>query len=293
MDTGGGDWASYYTRPVLSGVELLHARFVRHAFARHAHDYFVVAVVERGVQRFWHDRDTHTTPPLGMIVLNPGAAHTGEGATAAGFHYRALYPSADLLTGVAAELDGATGAMPLFFRPRIDDDALARRLVQTHRLLIGGTSALHGDEVLVGVLLDLIARHADRGGQPRHVGQEPSAIRRVREYVDAHFDRDLALTELATLAGLSPYHLARVFRAQVGLPPHAYLESVRIRAAQGLIRAGYPLAVIAQRVGYTDQSHFTHRFRRLVGVTPGRYAESWRSYQPQDCARHPVDRPLG
>jgi AraC-like DNA-binding protein len=276
MDECDAEWARYYTRPLFSGVELLHARFVRHAFARHAHDYFVVSVVERGVQRFRHERDTHTTPPLGIIVLNPGEAHTGEGATPAGFLYRAIYPSAEFFAAIAGEFDGFGGRIPAFASPRIDDEALARLLVETHRLLIGGTSALHGEERLLTTLLALVARHADRRGTARRAGQEPAAVRRVRAYIDAHFDRDPTLSELAALAGLSPYHLARVFRAEVGLPPHAYLESLRIREAQRLIRAGTPLAKIAYRVGFADQSHFTHRFRRLVGVTPGRFASSYR-----------------
>jgi AraC-like DNA-binding protein len=268
------DWAHYYARPIFSGVELLHARFVRHAFARHAHEYFVVSVVERGVQRFWCDRETHTTPPLGIIVLNPGDAHTGEAAIDSGFLYRAVYPSAALLSAVADEV-GGEGGVPQFSRPRIDDEALAWRLVEAHRLLIAGASALQGEEVLLETLIELVGRYADGSGRPRDTGHERQAVRRVREYIEARFDRDVTLTELAEVAGLSPFHMARVFRAEVGLPPHAYLESVRIREAQRLIRNGQPLVEVAHRVGFADQSHFTHRFRRMVGVTPGRYAGSY------------------
>jgi AraC-like DNA-binding protein len=271
---GGPDWARYYARPVFSGLELLHARFVRHAFARHAHDYFVVSVVERGAQRFWCDRATHTTPPFGIIVLNPGEAHTGEAATETGFLYRAVYPSAALMAAVGNEV-GARGGTPRFSRPRIDDEALARRLVEAHRGLIAGVPALAGEEALLNALTELVARHADRNGRLLEPGAERQAVRRAREYIDARFDRDVTLTELASVAGLSPFHLARVFRANVGLPPHAYLESVRVREAQRLIRDGRPLAEVAHRVGFADQSHFTHRFRRLVGVTPGRYARSY------------------
>ena len=61
-------------------------------------------------------------------------------------------------------------------------------------------------------------------------------------------------------------------RAEVGLPPHAYLDSVRIRQAERLIRAGRPLAGVAAEVGFSSQSHLTRQFKRLVGVTPGQYA---------------------
>ena len=83
----------------------------------------------------------------------------------------------------------------------------------------------------------------------------------------------ISLTQLAEQVALSPYYLLRAFRAEVGMPPHAYLESVRIRHAQRLIAAGNPLAVIAVEVGFSSQSHFTHRFKQLIGVTPGQYAQ--------------------
>jgi AraC-like DNA-binding protein len=278
MDERSNDaaWARYYARPLFSGIELLHARFVRHAFAKHAHDYFVVSVVERGAQRFWCDRETHMTPALGIIVLNPGDAHTGEAASDEGFDYRAFYPSAVLMTALAGEIEGTDGHLPQFSMPRIDDDELARRVVRTHQMLVNGTTALQGEEAMLETLVELVAKHADRGVGTPGIGQERQAVQRTREYIEARFDRDVTLTELAEVAGLSPFHLARVFRVEVGLPPHAYLESVRVREAQRLIRDGESLAGVAHRVGFADQSHFTHRFRRLVGVTPGRYAAGCR-----------------
>lgn len=99
-------------------------------------------------------------------------------------------------------------------------------------------------------------------------------MREARAYIAAHYDTALSLTELARLSGLSPFYFARVFRAEVGLPPHAYLESVRIGAAQGLLARGVPLAAVAQATGFADQSHFTRRFRRTIGVPPGRYARA-------------------
>jgi AraC-like DNA-binding protein len=56
------------------------------------------------------------------------------------------------------------------------------------------------------------------------------------------------------------------------MPPHAYLESVRIRHAQQLIAAGKPLAAVAAEVGFSSQSHLSNRFKQLIGVTPGQYA---------------------
>jgi AraC-like DNA-binding protein len=84
----------------------------------------------------------------------------------------------------------------------------------------------------------------------------------------------VTLSELAHLVGLSPFYLLRVFEQEVSIPPHAYLESVRIRRAQRLLACGIPLAQVAYDLGFSTQSHFTHRFKRLLGVTPGQYVSS-------------------
>jgi AraC-like DNA-binding protein len=108
------------------------------------------------------------------------------------------------------------------------------------------------------------------------LGRERTAIRRARRYIETYFAQGVSLTELAGHVSLSPYYLLRVFRAEVGMPPYAYLESVRIRQAQQLIQAGQSLAEVAVEVGFSSQSHLTDRFKQIIGVTPGLYAEQVR-----------------
>ena len=55
------------------------------------------------------------------------------------------------------------------------------------------------------------------------------------------------------------------------MPPHLYLTQVRIERAKTLLTEGLPPAHVAAETGFVDQSHFTKRFKRIVGVTPGQY----------------------
>ena len=84
----------------------------------------------------------------------------------------------------------------------------------------------------------------------------------------------MRLAELAAVAGLSRFELARTFRAQVGLPPHAFQLDLRVRRARALLAGGEPPAAVAAACGFADQSHLHRVFKRAVGVTPGRYAAS-------------------
>jgi AraC-like DNA-binding protein len=73
---------------------------------------------------------------------------------------------------------------------------------------------------------------------------------------------------------LSPFHLNRVFSKEFGLPPHAFLTQVRVARAKALLKQGTSITQTALEVGFSDQSHFTRHFRRLVSVTPGHYLQS-------------------
>ena len=82
------------------------------------------------------------------------------------------------------------------------------------------------------------------------------------------------LTEVARAFGVSSYYLCHAFRAQVGMPPHAYLRRLRVREAVRRLDAGLnqDLTSLALELGFFDHSHFTRAFRSEFGVPPS----SWR-----------------
>lgn len=260
-------------------LNALHAVFTTHAFARHWHDYYVIGLVEAGAQTFACNRNTYLTPRGGLILLNPGEAHTGEPAAgAAGFSYRALYPTLAHIAPLMAEL-GRPDELPSFPTARVDDRHLAAQVWQLHHCLDGSTPPIARETLWLHMLAGLISRYGAAQLRFPRVGAEPQAVKRACAYLEAHTAEPISLAHLAAEVGLSPFHFVRVFRRSLGVPPHAYLESLRIRQAQQLIDNGDPLAEIAYAVGYSSQSHFTTRFRQIIGVTPGQYRTA------RQCAR--------
>ena len=103
-------------------------------------------------------------------------------------------------------------------------------------------------------------------------GLSRERLRRVHDYVEAHLDDRLSLADLAGVACLSPYHFSRSFKQAVGMGPQRYVMHRRVERAKALMRrTDQPLALIAQEVGFADQSHLTSVFRREFGVTPGHF----------------------
>jgi AraC-like DNA-binding protein len=270
MDEPHREWSTLHHDQTLR-LDALQAVFTRHAFARHWHDYYVIGLVEDGAQRFWCRRETFLTPRGGLIVLNPGEAHTGEAATGAGgFAYRALYPTVAHFSPLMAAL-GQPDVLPQFPANRIDDPMLAAAFLRLHSELGSEATPIETETRWLALLTQLVSRYAAERPQLPKIGAEPQAIVRAKDYLEAHSSEAVVLIDLSAHVGLSPFHLVRAFRRAVGVPPHSYLESLRIRHAQQLLAAELPLAEIAYTVGYSSQSHFTTRFRRIIGVTPGQF----------------------
>jgi transcriptional regulator GlxA family with amidase domain len=93
----------------------------------------------------------------------------------------------------------------------------------------------------------------------------------VRDLLATRMEEPPSLAELAALTGLSQFALLRAFRGATGLPPHAYLNQLRVRRARLLLDDGLPPAEVAARTGFADQAHLTRHFKRVVGVPPAAY----------------------
>jgi AraC family transcriptional regulator len=106
-------------------------------------------------------------------------------------------------------------------------------------------------------------------------GLSAPARRRVIDWVEAHLPEDFTLADLAAQAALSEFHFARMFRASMGVTPHAWVAQRRFARACELLRGNPfnppPLERVAAACGYTHASHLSRRFRETLGVTPAQY----------------------
>ncbi len=250
----------------LSGAELLHGKYQKFAFARHFHSTPAIGVVETGVmQTYCHGR-THHLPGGTVILLNPGDVHAPQAGAAGGWSFRMLYLEDDLVRDVSGTGDEAFR----FARPFPENLVLYRSLLGLHRTFERELDPLEAESHLAAGLAKL-ARHSLVAKEPSLTDPGRTPVERAREYLQAYSAGGVTLRSLARVAGLSPYHFLRTFRAQIGMTPHAYLVQLRIERGRTLLGSGVPIAEAAIEAGFADQSHFTRQFKRFTGVTPGNY----------------------
>jgi AraC family transcriptional regulator len=102
--------------------------------------------------------------------------------------------------------------------------------------------------------------------------QAPPAgtVERARAFLHAHAgDPDVDLAQVAAAALVSPPHLVRRFRAELGVTPMAYLWQHRVATGIDLLEhTGLPVGVVAERCGFKSVYHFSRRVKEAAGVSP-------------------------
>ena len=270
------EWSKIWHNGQLN-IELLQAHYIHHVYPRHSHDYYVISLIERGNQSFTHKGTKHLTPPGGLILINPDEVHTGEAVDDQGFEMRSLYPTTSHMEMAVFEMTGRHQALPFFKKVQVDQGWAVSSVLSLHRSITQGRSILESESRFLSTLVQLVKRYADIYAPEHKFGFEKQAVQQAIDYIEEFFAQGVSLFELAQHSALSPYYFLRVFRTEVGMPPYAYLESVRIRHAQRLIVSGKSLAEVAIEVGFSSQSHLTRSFKKIIGATPGQYAQQIRS----------------
>jgi AraC family transcriptional regulator len=229
----------------------------------HAHpDPALTFVVRGGFTESFARTKTHRCDELELLFKPGGAEHTNRYAVT-GAH------SCIIEREVRDELHESLQRVA----PRVDGGALVAEALRVCAAFQRREpeAALRAEE--------LIARIVARASVPTSSETRSRWLGRLIESARSRATTTgVTLSTLATEAGVHPVYLARVFRRHVGSSIGDFVLACRIeQAAVALIASDQPIAELAARLGFADQSHFTRRFARLARVTPARYRQTMQS----------------
>jgi AraC family transcriptional regulator len=157
---------------------------------------------------------------------------------------------------IASELRAETSAGTLLVESLAN--SMAARLVQKH----------------------ISASAAQSVSSPARGGLDRRRLLRVLDYMEANLEGDITLDRMASIACLSRFHFARVFKQAVGQSPHRYVSARRLERAKALLIQGdRPLVDIALALSFSSQANFTRAFRQATGLAPGQYRRELGSRQ--------------
>ena len=140
-------------------------------------------------------------------------------------------------------------------------------------LTSGGSGInLYPDTLAAALSAHLLRNHSSLVRLREAASYARGCMRRAVDFVSDNFHQNLKLAGIAAVAHLSKYHFARTFKQVMGVAPHQFLIERRIEHAQALLRTtALSVEEIARRAGFSNQSHFTAHFKKVVGATPRVY----------------------
>ena len=249
----------------MGGVERFRAWLGREAYEMHRHDTYAIGLTDRGVQVFDYRGAERVSLPGQVVVLHPDERHDGRAGTRDGFGYRIVYVEPSRIAEALRTLTGHARPLPFVRESVARHPALARAVRHAFAAPLDELSA---DELVEEVAEGLLA---GEGVAPVASRLDAAAVERARQLLDAGRTRLVRSSELEAATGLSRYELARQFRLAYGTSPHRYLLMRRLDTAREAMQRGWPLAEVADAVGFADQAHFTRVFKAASGLTPARY----------------------
>ncbi|MFW5499992.1 MULTISPECIES: helix-turn-helix domain-containing protein [unclassified Maridesulfovibrio] len=261
-----------YLRPEsIEGLEIQEVINSNHSFPNHTHGFHSVGVMEAGGCYCRQPGSGSSFVRGGEIALfNPGLVHSGVITDSdTRLTYRVFSFDNQLFEKALRDLNEAEG-LPEFRSVVTEDKLTTGTLTELNYAASTVKSRLALDTALARAAAALLTRHCEAQSKVPHTN-DPSAVKKAREYLHENLSEKVSLEELSQATGLSRYHLLRVFRKTTGLPPHSYHLQLRIEHAKRLLRSGMSFAETALQSGFSDQSHFTNTFRRYTGATPSQY----------------------
>jgi AraC family transcriptional regulator len=241
---------------------LVTLTLLRHAVPRivpmHSHAHMYIALLLEGGYREWPGTDDQgelVYQPLTAVFHPAGHQHRDE-ITAPDSVFFAIEIDPSIASG--RDHDQLRTVHDLSGGPAIWSMLRLLDAVHGHQ-----RDTLEGEEPVVEILEQLLARE--------DVGPAPHWLARVETHLREQFAAPASLRTLAELAGVHPVYLARVFRRHHGCSIREFLHAQRTLRASREIAAGVPLVEVALAAGFYDQSHMTHVFKAVTGMTPDRY----------------------
>lgn len=238
-------------------------------FPNHFHDYYVIGLIEVGQRELTVNQQQYQIGPYDLLTFNPLDKHACTQTDGGLLSYRCLNIKSQVFASIVSRIFNRD-ELPHFEVPVQFQTTVASTYQKLHTCIMTGQSLLEKEELFLLLMQQILASYANFD-QPLASEATRPEIEAVCDYLQDHFSERIHLDTLAEIAGLNKYSFLRTFTRWKGITPYRYLETLRITQAKRLLEKGVPVAEVAHKTGFSDQSHFTSYFNQQIGLTPKQY----------------------
>ena len=130
-------------------------------------------------------------------------------------------------------------------------------------------------------LLTLLMEESWHPESSRASSLKKKNLQEIKDFLDLHYTEKINLEDLSEKFYINKFYLTRIFREQFGTTVNSYVLQLKITHAKQLLRfSDQTIEEIARACGITDPNYFSRIFRKIEGMTPGKYRRQWRTALP-------------
>lgn len=257
----------YYDRDLQ--IEAYNLSGIVQKFPNHFHEYYVIGFVDGGSRHLWCRSREYDLTAGDMILFNPRDNHCCAPVNGEILDYRAVNIDADVMARASCEITGLKD-MPRFTQNVIRQSEITGSIGELYDAILNRAPRLQKEEAFYFLLEQILADYA-APFEETPLPEPDAKIKMLCDYMEEHFEENISLDELLTMANFGKSYLLRAFTRQVGVSPYRYLQTVRLGRARKFLEQGMPPVDAAAAAGFSDQSHFTNFFKEFTGLTPKQY----------------------
>jgi AraC-like DNA-binding protein len=256
----------------LQGVEVLHFSGVARDSRFFEEDYTLILDLEGG-HEVCHRGVREQGEPGSLLLCQPGEVYSLRWRQPSASIQALFIDPGELLR--AAKRLGHPHAPPAFAAIHAQSREVVDTLTRLHLLLGEPEAPALETEACYARLFEHLLRDCMTDSPPDNSSRSKSQpVLKAHELLERRLEENVQLGELARYVGLSPFHLLRLFRDEVGMPPHAYQLQLRLHRARRLLRHGVTPSEVSMRLGFADQSHLSRHFKKQFLISPAQYVRA-------------------
>ena len=218
-------------------------------FPNHFHKHYVIGFIERGERKLSCLNKEYIVGSGDITIFNPYDVHTCEQINELPLDYRCLNISEEIMEKIITNI--------------------TETKVNIHSLITEKSKEFRKEEVFI-LIIEYLIKYYSISVENNYPIKQSKNIKKVCEFLEKNFDKNISLDILTSLTDFSKYHLLRSFTKETGITPYGYLETIRIEKAKNFLERISP-AETAFLTGFSDQSHFSNFFKKFIGLTPKQY----------------------
>lgn len=275
----------------------------------HDHAYYELVLITGGSASHLTSNSSQQIRPGTFIVAPPRSCHAYQqcdGLQALNFYYLVEWLLNEFaLPGMTREIHPIFWGATLFRSPSLSQvvcfdlqEPACQSIHHEFEQLQAESESLPDSPFLLRLLtiklLALLSRQLRLHHKASHQVQLSPRSYHILDYVEEALDQrtPFDLAQLARRCSLSPSHLSRSFRQELGLSPMAYFQRRRSQlACRLLLQEDSSLSEIAHDLGFADASHFSNRFKATTGLSPRAYRKRHQHRPPSPATLHPYPKP--